>query len=102
MVEPLVIKPPARLDTASSPLFEQEVVEKIRTGAQSLIMDFSDVSYISSAGLRVLLIAAKRLKAANGRIALCGVQENSRKVLEISGFIQLLPLYPSLEEALAT
>lgn len=99
--EPLVLTPPARLDSNSAGPFEQELLARIEQGANLIALDFSQVAYISSAGLRTLLISAKRLRETGGRVGLCGVSENCYKVLEISGFITLFPLFASVKEAFA-
>jgi anti-anti-sigma factor len=95
----VVLTPPARLDSNSAGAFEQELLGRIAEGAQLIALDFSRVSYISSAGLRTLLIGAKRLRETGGRVGLCCVSDNCHKVLEVSGFISLFPLFPSIETA---
>ena len=59
----LVLLPVGRLDSANARSFEQVVMEHIGSGEQSLIVDFSRLTFISSSGMRVLLIAAKKLQA---------------------------------------
>jgi anti-anti-sigma factor len=97
----VVLTPPARLDSNSAGAFEQELVGRIDGGAHLIALDFSHVTYISSAGLRTLLIGAKRLRETGGRVGLCGVSDNCYKVLEVSGFITLFPLFPNVEAAFA-
>jgi anti-anti-sigma factor len=98
----VVLTPPARLDSNSIGAFEQELLGRIAQGAQLIALDFSHVCYISSAGLRTLLIGAKRLRETGGRVGLCGVSDSCHKVLEVSGFITLFPLFPSVETAFST
>jgi stage II sporulation protein AA (anti-sigma F factor antagonist) len=99
--EPVVLTPPARFDSNSAGDFEQELLAHIAKGAQLIALDFSHVSYISSAGLRTLLIGAKRLRETGGRVGLCSVSENCYKVLEVSGFVALFPLFPTVAAAFA-
>lgn len=96
----LVLSLEGRLDSTTSPHFEQEVLARITENAR-LVLDFSQLEYISSAGLRVLLMAAKRTKQANGRLVHCALREPLREVFEISGFLSILDVRPSLAEALA-
>ena len=57
-----------------------------------MIVDFSRLNFISSSGLRVLLIAAKKLSATQGKLVLCDMQEHIHEVFIISGFDQLIPI----------
>lgn len=98
--DPLVLTPPPRLDSNTSAEFERRLMGEIGDGRRNLVVDFSDVDYISSAGLRVLLIAAKRLRP-DGRVALAGLKDNCLEVFEISGFVSIFPIYPSAEAACA-
>lgn len=88
-----------RLDSNTSEAFEQQLMGKIDTGSRKIIIEFSALDYISSAGLRVLLMAAKRLKAEAGSFALCGLQEHIREVFEISGFLPILTVVENQAEA---
>lgn len=89
-----------RLDTSTSPEL-QKAVETLLADASvaKLALDFGGVQYVSSAGLRVLLIAMKTLKARHGALILCAVREEVKQVLKISGFQAFLTLAASLEEA---
>ena len=72
----------------------------IEGGARKLLCDFSQTQYISSAGLRVLLVAAKSLKKTGGQIALCCLNEFVHEVFETTGFTRIFRIYHSQEEAL--
>ncbi len=96
-----VLRPVGRLDSASSPEFEIQVLETLQSGAQRVVLDMSALEYVSSAGLRVILLAGKRLKSAGGRLALAGLRENVRDVFEMSGFLTLFPVLPTVGDALA-
>ena len=78
-----------RLDTSSAIQAEQAVRGSLGAGDKNLILDLTDMDYISSAGLRVLLLANKYLKQKAGDLALCGLQPNVLEVLNISGFTPL-------------
>lgn len=66
-----------------------------------LILDLSALDYLSSAGLRVLLTAAKRTRSRSGRIALCSPQPGVRDILEISGFTSIFEIFPTRDAAIA-
>jgi anti-anti-sigma factor len=75
-------------------------MSKIDSGANRLVLDFSGLDYISSAGLRVLLMAAKRVQAEKGAMALFGMKEHVKDVFEISGFLPVLTVVDSAEAAI--
>ncbi len=65
------------------------------------MLDLSGVDYISSAGLRVILVAGKKLRATQGQLVLCGLRDEVRGVFEMSGFLDLFAVTANAEEALA-
>jgi anti-anti-sigma factor len=81
------------LEKSLQPLFEA-------TGSRTLV-DFSALSYVSSAGLRVILMAAKRAKQSQGKLVLCGLLPHVREVFEISGFLKILDVVDDRAAALA-
>ena len=89
-----------RLDSNTSPDFEKLLAEVIRQGTRRLVVDFGALDYISSAGLRVILKAAKDTKRAEGLLVLCAMKDYVREVFEIAGFDAFLPISTSLEDAL--
>lgn len=90
------------LDSNTSPDFEKKILEAIQDGSTRLVVDFEHVDYISSAGLRVLNLASKKLKRSQGKIVLCSVADYIKEVFEIAGFYLFLPIVGSLEDALKT
>ena len=97
----LVLAPGRRLDSSTAADFETELLGRIGQGATAVLLDLSAVDYISSAGLRVILLAGKRLKAGGGRLGLCGLTEDCLEAFRISGFDTLFPLYKSVDEGLS-
>lgn len=89
-----------RLDSNTSPEFEKRIFEVIEDGSRSVIVDFESLDYISSAGLRVLLKAAKELKRSEGKIVLCAMKDYIKEVFEIAGFVSLFPIVSSVEDAI--
>ncbi len=89
-----------RLDTATAPAAEAKLLALLEGGAK-LVADMTEVHYVSSAGLRVLLKAAKQAKSAGGAFALAGPQAPVREVLEISGFDKILAIHPTRDAAVA-
>ena len=79
-----------RLDTITAPVLEKTVNENV-DGTQTLILDFKGLEYISSAGLRVLLGAQKKMQKV-GSMKLTGVCEEVMEVLEMTGFADILTI----------
>jgi anti-anti-sigma factor len=88
------------LDSTTSPE-AQKSLDAVVAGAKKVALDFSQLDYISSAGLRVLLGAAKHLRASGGKLGMFGLNQSVREVFEISGFATILSVYQSEAEALA-
>ncbi len=89
------------LDTSTSTEAQNTLTGLIDGGATMIVADFAGVDYISSAGLRALLVAAKRLKAAGGEMRLCNLNPFVQEVFEISGFGVMFRVFDSREAALA-
>jgi anti-sigma B factor antagonist len=97
-----VISPIGRLDTNTSPDAERLIIEAIDSGEKNVVMDYTSTDYISSAGLRVVLKAAKLLKRKAGVIVVCNGNEQINEVFEISGFSGMVASFNSLEEAVSS
>jgi anti-anti-sigma factor len=97
----LVIAPRGRADSVSSAELERRLVARLEEGERRLVIDLAGLEYISSAGLRVLLVAAKRLKPPAGALVLCGMGPSVRTVLELAGFTSLFTIEPERARALA-
>lgn len=82
------LKLKGRLDNTSAPQVQNRLNE-ILPGCSSLKFDFAEVDYVSSAGLRVLLMARKRI-GSSGEVSLLHVNEVVREILEMSGFLDIL------------
>lgn len=90
-----------QLNSANAGTIEAEVLGIVNGGMRNLVLDFSALDYISSAGLRMVLVVAKRLKQEGGQLVLCGMQPHVREVFDISGFLAILNVEPGRAEALA-
>ncbi len=90
-----------KLDTVTAPAFEKRIREVIGTGAVRLVLDLSAIEYISSAGLRGLLVLSKLLKEKQGKACLVGVKGNVRSVFEMSGFLTFFRAEETVEAAVA-
>ena len=90
----VVLSPAGRIDTRTSGEFERAVMARAAgpDAATRVVMNFASLDYINSTGMRVLLILAKRLAAARGKLVLCEMKEHILEVFKISGFNQILTI----------
>lgn len=98
----LVLGLEGRLDAISSKVFEEKVLAMIDGGDTRFVIDLARLDYVSSAGLRVFLVASKRLVPAGGKVVLCSLQEPVRQVFDIVGFYSVFSIVNSTDEALNT
>jgi len=91
-----------RIDGSSAAAFEEAVRAAIAESDRAVIMDLEKLSYISSVGLRVLLMIAKNLSGRNAKLALCAMSDQIGEVFAISGFDKIISLHPSKAKALAS
>jgi anti-sigma B factor antagonist len=96
----LVFSLKGRLDAASTPFFRNHLQERIAQGERCFAVDAAGLTYISSAGLSLLLQVAKQLEQRSGRIVLCALQGPVKRVLEIAGFMSLFGIFSSPEEGI--
>ncbi len=97
-----VIGVEGRIDTTTAPRFEAYCVAAIDAGANRLVLDFSRVVYISSAGLSSVLAVTKHAARTGGALAIVGLSGMVKEIFAISGFDAIVPVSPDLETALAS
>lgn len=86
------------LTSATAPQLDAALAALLATGANRWLLDLGGLAFSSSAGLRVFLSYAKKIKNAGGRLVFCAVQPTVFAVLETSGFTQILTLVPTVED----
>lgn len=96
----VVVAVKGRMDAVSAPEFESTMADHIATGANRFVVDCSALEYISSAGLRSLLITVKTLKARDGELVFAALGDVVREVFEIAGFETIFPVFDSTHAAL--
>ena len=90
-----------RIDGDSVARFEQAVDAAIAADDRAVVLDLGALHYLSSGGLRAILLIAKTLWEQGGYFVLCSVLESVREALETSGFDRIIAIHPSLNPALA-
>jgi stage II sporulation protein AA (anti-sigma F factor antagonist) len=94
-----VVAPEGRIDSTAAPTLQTQLLMMIGAGPRGLILDMARIGYVSSAGLRVLLIASKALNERGGRLILCAVAPEIQRVFDISGFSDLLSIVGTRADA---
>jgi stage II sporulation protein AA (anti-sigma F factor antagonist) len=101
-----------KLDTTTAKAFEEKILGEIESGDRRFIIDLAQLEYVSSQGLRVFLLAGKRLNSANGKLVLCGFkktipyytlnrpQDPVREAFDIAGFLSIFSTYGSHDDAI--
>ena len=89
-----------RLDADSSPEAEKVVKDALEGQTTRVLFNLASLEYLSSAGLRVLLGAAKEMRRKNGKIVLCALNEFVKEIFEVSGFQSLIPIAESVESGI--
>ena len=84
-----------RIDTAAAPDLEKELNKLIAEGNRKILVNFANVTYISSGGLRVLLATAKKLRSPGDRFGLSSLSPEVNKILKLAGFTTIFSIFPS-------
>jgi anti-sigma B factor antagonist len=93
-----VAKLTGEIDATTASTAQQQVLAVVTPGAR-IILDMSDVPYMSSAGLRMLLSLFRNVSANSGRIALVGVTEDIQDTMSVTGFLKFFTLYDTVADA---
>ena len=96
----LILKPAGRIDGQNAVDFQTAIESIVSDSEKAVILELADLVYISSAGLRVILLLAKTLKSRNTQFAMCSISGSVKDVFDISGFGKIISTHDSREKAL--
>ena len=96
----LIVDVEGRVDGTNAMDFQTALEGAIQPSDQGVVMDMGELQYISSAGLRVILLVAKSLQKQNAKLMGCSLSESVREIFAISGFDKIVPVHDSRAEAL--
>jgi anti-anti-sigma factor len=96
-----IVKLSGRLDGSNADAASERFADILNRGVSRLALDLTDLEYISSAGLRVLLTVVKRLQQVQGKMTVFGLNGGVLAVFSVSGFDTILPVEPDLAAAIA-
>ena len=94
-----VIRVHGRIDAVTAPDFKQACLEAVHGGQKIVVVDFGGVQFLSSAGLRSLLLVGKELREREGVLRLANIPSDINRVFELSNFYSLFPRFDSVEKA---
>ena len=98
--ENVIITIKGRLDAASSPRAGNSIENIMKTDCNRVLFDFSDLEYLSSGGLRVILGVAKELKRKEGKLVLCCLNHFVKEIFVVSGFESMIPIADTIESGI--
>jgi anti-anti-sigma factor len=90
-----------RIDAASAPEISRLVRQAMRDGVKQIVVELREVTFLSSSGLRALLLLARELRREGGDLVLCALQPQVAEVFHLTGFDQIFQLHHTREEAAA-
>jgi anti-anti-sigma factor len=96
----VVLSPLRRINNDTSPAFQTKLLGCVGSGATAVLIDFSGVEYISSAGLRALMMASKQCKADNRRLAVAALTPMVKEIFAISRFSLVVQVFETTTEAI--
>ena len=97
----VVVSLNGRLDGTTAPDLEARVASIVERGDVRLVLECSQMGYVSSAGLRVLLVGARKCQQGGGKLAMAALQPECRSVMEMSGFLSIIECHETDEAAVA-
>ena len=97
----VIARASGRIDSSNSREFHSGLEAVVNDDDSAVVLNFEDVSYISSAGMRVILLTAKSLRSSGMKFVLCSMNDSIREVFKISGFDKIIPIHGSRSDALA-
>lgn len=99
--EVTVLRPAGRIDNETSPGFQAKLLGAVGAGPSAVLVDLGGVEYMSSAGLRALMMAAKQSKAGKGRLGVAALTPVVKEIFAISRFSHVVQVFDTPDAALA-
>jgi anti-anti-sigma factor len=97
----VVIAVAGELDMATAPQLQAHITEQLERGHNRLVFDLAEVSFCDSTGLSVFVRAENSVDETGGAVRLAAPQRGVRRILEVSGLVEVLPTYQTVDEAIA-
>ena len=97
----VVVSLNGRLDGVTAPDLEARIAAIVDRGDVRVALDCAEMGYVSSAGLRALLVSARKCQQGGGKLTVAALQPECRSVMEMSGFLAIIECHETSEDALA-
>jgi|YelNatPaOPRAMG01_1025707.scaffolds.fasta_scaffold00049_15 anti-sigma B factor antagonist len=98
--EVMVLRPQGELDVQTSQPLREQIQDSLRRGNTRLVVDLSEVTYVDSSALGVLVTGLKQARKANGCLKLCGLRGNVLRVFELTRLTKFFEIYETAEQAI--
>lgn len=98
----VIVKPAGSMDATTTNVFVNACQDRLNGGSIKMAVDLSGIGYMSSAGLRGVLTILKASRSQNATVVFCCLQPMVVEVFKISGFTTMMPIFDTLEAAMAT
>ena len=98
----LVAKASGRVDGGNAKDFQDALETMLKDNVNTFVLNLENLSYISSAGLRVILMVAKQLQGKSAKFGMCSLSDSINEVFQISGFDKIIPTHPTQAEAISS
>jgi len=95
-----VLRLEGRIDASSASILEKQIGKHLDGKSSKLLLDFTKIAYLSSAGMRILLSATKKFKGQGGLLFFFGMNKEVMDIVKMAGFERILPIYPNEKKAL--
>ena len=99
--EVVVVSVAGELDMATAPQLQDQIVDLLEKGRNQLVFDLAEVSFCDSTGLSVFVRAENSVDETGGAVRLASPQRGVRRILEVSGLVEVLPTYETVDDAIA-
>lgn len=96
----VVIALEGEVDLANAPAFQEELTNRIDSGARRVVVDLQETTFFDSTALRVLLAGNRELGARNGRLLVVCAEPRIRKIFTVTGLDEVFPFYATIDQAL--
>ena len=98
--EILIIAIKGRLDTVTAPIADEIIKKTLQENTNHLLFDLSALEYLSSGGLRIILVAVNDVRRREGKVALAGLNQYVYEIFAVSGLTAMIPIKETVEEGL--
>ena len=92
------IEPSGIIDSTKTTSFRQDISEQVNAGADVVVIDFKEVTFMDSSGLGALVLALKTVRAAGRKLVICSINEQIKMLFELTSIDQVFRIFPNREE----